>query len=91
MATTEYNVENDDHDDDDDDDDMNCKWSWASSCSTIYVERLRKCKKIMAEPSHVGARGRLTVHRPLNPIFFELFRSRIGLENVFEGACPNCG
>ena len=52
---------------------------------------LRKSKKIMAGPSLIGARGRLIVQRPLNPIFFELFRSRIGLENVFEGACPNFG
>ena len=60
VATTKY-VEN--NGDDDDDDDTNCKWSWTSSCSTIYVEGLRKSKKIMAGPSHVGARDRLIVQR----------------------------
>jgi len=80
IPTTKYNAENDD-----DDDIINCKWLWtsSSSCSTIYVEGLRKITKIMAGPSRVGAKGRLITQRPLTPIFFELFRSRIGLENFF--------
>jgi hypothetical protein len=56
----------------------------------MYVEGLRKTKKITAVQSHVGARGRLIIQLPLNLIFFEHFRPRIGLKNVFEGACPNC-
>ena len=52
------------------------------------MEGLRKTKKIMSGPSHVGSRGRLIIQGPLNPIFFELFRPRIGLENDDVGRVP---
>jgi len=42
-----------------------------------------------AGPRHLGAPGRLIIRRHFQPIFFKLFRTRIGLAKLSVGTCQN--
>jgi hypothetical protein len=50
-----------------------------------------KTPGIRADARPVVAPGRLIMRRPFEPIYFNRFRPKTGLVNIFEGAFSNCG
>jgi hypothetical protein len=58
---------------------------------SVLFEDVNWCYSITLkiDESRAGP-GRHPIWRPIKTIFMKLFLPKIGLENIFEGACPNC-